>query len=106
MVPETRPARLEPDKSFLRPHRKGGVWFFLYPAGLLLTGCSRAPSVDIIGSFFPGWLICLAAAVVLTFAVRFVLLKLRLESEVGPLALFYPSLLTLLTSALWLIYFR
>lgn len=73
---------------------------------ILLTGCMRAPSVDIIGSFFPGWMICLAIGVVLTFAARFILLRLRLESEVGPLALFYPSLLTLLTSLLWLAYFR
>jgi hypothetical protein len=73
---------------------------------ILLAGCTRAPSVDIIGSFFPGWLICLTIAVVLVFVVRWVLVKLRLESEVGPLALFYPSLVTLLTSALWLLYFR
>lgn len=66
----------------------------------------RSPSVDIIGSFFPAWMICLVIAVVLTFALRYLLLRLRLESEVGPLALFYPSLLTLLTSTLWLVWFR
>jgi hypothetical protein len=76
------------------------------PPLLLLTGCTRAPSVDIIGSFFPGWLICLTIAVVLTFVARFGLVKFRLESEVGPLALFYPCLVTLLTSLLWLAYFR
>jgi hypothetical protein len=72
----------------------------------LLSGCARAPSVDILGSFFPGWMICLTIGVVLTFVVRFILVKIRLETEVGPLALFYPSLLTLLTCLLWLIYFR
>jgi hypothetical protein len=81
-----------------RPH-------LLLTAGLL-AGCTRAPSVDIIGSFFPGWLICLTVAVVLVFVVRWGLVKLRLESEVGPLALFYPCLVTLLTSALWLAWFR
>ena len=73
---------------------------------LLHTGCARAPAIDIIGSFFPAWMFCLAIAVVLTFAARYLLLRFRLESEVGPLALFYPSLLTLLTSLLWLAYFR
>jgi hypothetical protein len=73
---------------------------------ILLSGCTRAPSVDIIGSFFPAWMICLTIAVVLTFAVRYLLVRLHLESEVGPLALFYPSLLTLLTTLLWLGYFR
>ncbi len=76
------------------------------PVAAILTGCSRAPSVDIIGSFFPAWLVCLTIAVVLTFVVRWLLTRLHLESEVGPLALFYPCLLTLITSLLWLTYFR
>jgi hypothetical protein len=71
----------------------------------LLAGCSRAPAVDVEGSFFPAWIICLTIAVVLTFVIRYGLLRLRLESEVGPLVLFYPSLLTLLTIVLWMGYF-
>jgi hypothetical protein len=78
----------------------------LLTLGACLAGCSRAPSVDIIGSFFPAWLVCLTIAVVLTFVIRYALVRFRLETEVGPLALFYPSLLTLLTSLLWLVYFR
>jgi hypothetical protein len=72
----------------------------------LLTACGRAPSVDIIGSFFPVWLVCLTLGVVLTFVGRFILVKLKLESEVGPLAIFYPSLLALITGILWLTLFR
>src|SRR6185503_20118351 len=29
----------------------------------LMTSCSRAPSFDILGSYFPAWLICLALGV-------------------------------------------
>jgi hypothetical protein len=35
-------------------------WFLL--AALPLTGCGRAPSFDILGSFFPAWLLCFVAA--------------------------------------------
>jgi hypothetical protein len=73
---------------------------------LCLSACSGAPSVNIIGSFFPAWMICMAIAAVLTFVARYLLVKLHLESEVGPLALFYPSLLTLLTCLIWLGNFR
>ena len=73
---------------------------------LILAGCSRAPSVDIIGSFFPVWMVCLAAAVVLTFVVRYLLLRFKIERDVGPLALFYPSSVVLFTSLLWLIFYR
>ena len=34
---------------------------FFLACALLLVGCSRAPSVDVMGSFFPAWLGCLAA---------------------------------------------
>jgi hypothetical protein len=70
------------------------------------AGCGRAPSVDILGSFFPIWMICLTIGVVLTFAVRYVLLRFKLESEVGPLALFYPCVVLLFTCLLWLFFFR
>lgn len=72
---------------------------------LLCAGCARAPSVDIIGSFFPVWMICLTAGLVLTFVVRALLLRLRVESEVGPLALFYPSAIVLFACVLWLIFY-
>ncbi len=39
-------------------------WFAsVTPANLLLvglSGCSRAPSQDILGSFFPAWMLCAA----------------------------------------------
>ena len=75
-------------------------------AGLGCSGCGRAPSVDIIGSFFPVWMVCLTVAVVLTFGVRHLLLRYKIEQEVGSLALFYPCSVILLTSLLWLIFYR
>jgi hypothetical protein len=73
---------------------------------LLLAGCGHAPNIDIIGSFFPVWMLCLAIAIPLTFVARFALVRFHLENEVGPLALFYPCVVVLFTSLLWLIFFR
>jgi YtcA family len=78
----------------------------LLGACTLLAGCSHAPNIDIIGSFFPVWMLCLAIAIVLAFIVRLLLIRFRLESEVGPLALFYPCAVLLFTGLLWLIFFR
>jgi len=75
-------------------------------ACLFFTGCGRAPAINILGSFFPAWMICLTAGVVLAFVVRFILLRYRLETEVGPLALFYLCVVILSTCLLWLILFR
>jgi len=72
----------------------------------LLAGCGHAPNIDIIGSFFPVWMLCLAIGVVVAFVARSLLIRYRLETEVGPLALFYPCVVVLVTSLLWLIFFR
>ncbi|MCU1262831.1 MAG: hypothetical protein JWO80_5716 [Bryobacterales bacterium] len=71
-----------------------------------LMGCARAPSVDILGSFFPVWMVCLSVAVIFTFFARSLVVRCKLESHVGPVALFYPSAVVLFTCALWLIFYR
>ena len=73
---------------------------------LVCSGCSRAPSVSIIGSFFPIWMICIAAGVVAAFLERVVLVRLGLEQHVGPLWLFYPATVTLCACGLWEGFFR
>jgi hypothetical protein len=73
---------------------------------IVCSGCSRAPSVSIIGSFFPVWMICIASGVVATFIERVVLVRLGLEQHVGPLWLFYPASVTLCACVLWEVLFR
>jgi hypothetical protein len=64
---------------------------------------TRAPSFDILGSFFPAWLVCLAVALVLTVLARWLLLRLRIVIPAPVLT--YPSLTVLVTLALWLVFF-
>jgi YtcA family len=73
-------------------------------APLLLASCARAPSFDILGSFFPAWLVCLILAVSLTALARWLLLRLRIA--VAFPILVYPSLTALFTFALWLVFFH
>jgi len=63
-----------------------------------------APSFDILGSFFPAWLVCLALSVILTVAARWALVRLRLTIALP--ALTFPSLTALFSFALWLSLFR
>jgi hypothetical protein len=78
-------------------------WVFML-AAFVLTGCGRAPSFDVLGSFFPAWLACLAVAVVLTAAARLLLLRLHLVIALPVLT--YPSLTALFAFAFWLVLFR
>ena len=71
---------------------------------LLLASCSRAPSFEILGSFFPAWLVCFVVAIPLTVFARWLLLRLQIPI-VFPV-LIYPSLTALFTLALWLAFFH
>jgi len=75
-------------------------------ASLITTGCGRAPSVDVLGSFFPVWMLCGIAGVVAAFLVRSLLLRFNVEPHVGPLAIFYPSIVIFFSCLLWLMFFR
>ena len=70
----------------------------------LLSGCGRAPSFDILGSFFPAWLLCLIVGLLLTIAARWIIV--RLDIVIALPVLIYPSLTALFTFALWLGFFR
>jgi hypothetical protein len=74
--------------------------------GLLCTGCARAPAIDVIGSFFPAWMVCFILSVVFAGILRLFLLRRQLEPAIEPLALFYPAVVLLLSCMLWLIFFR
>ncbi len=69
----------------------------------LLSSCSRAPSVEVLGSFFPAWLVCFLVAIVLTALARLALLRLRVKAALPTLV--YPSLAALFTFLLWLLFF-
>ena len=73
-------------------------------AAFLLASCSRAPSFDILGSFFPAWLVCFIVAIMLTVFARWLLLRLRIAVALP--ALVYPSLAALFTFLLWLVFFH
>ena len=75
----------------------------LLVALLALTSCSRAPSFEIVGSFFPAWLMCLIVAIGLTALGAWLLRALHIAVVIPVLT--YPSLTAFFTFALWLLFF-
>jgi YtcA family len=69
------------------------------------TGCSRAPSVEFLGTFFPVWMVCILTALAITGLVRTGLARLGLEQKLGPAVLLYPSLMVAISCALWLVFY-
>jgi hypothetical protein len=87
--------------------RRGSTPFRLLALGLLVAGASGCdPVLNVFGSYFPAWVICMVAGVGFAIAVRPLLVAARLEPHLGPLLLVYPSLALLLTMLTWLVFFR
>jgi len=72
---------------------------------VLLPGCRLAPSVNILGSFFPAWLICIVVGVVLTVLSRQLFVAVGVASDLRPAGLVYPCLGGLWIFATWLVLF-
>ena len=87
------------------PNRRFAELVLLIAAPSLVS-CQRAPSVDVLGSFFPAWLLCLTLGIVVTTGTRFLLAKLHLEEALSPPIVMYPCVAALFTFGLWLIFFH
>jgi hypothetical protein len=72
----------------------------------LATGCTSSPSIGVLGAYFPDWLSCIVAGVVLTVIIYLLVKRLRAEHLVGPAAVVYPTLVAFLALAVWLMLFQ
>jgi hypothetical protein len=75
---------------------------FLLPA----SGCSGPPTFNILGSYFPSWLVCLGISIVLTLLTHALVTRRNLAEQLWPLPVVYCSLLCFFSCTLWLILFE
>ena len=78
------------------------------PAALLtieIAGCRRAPTFNILGSFFPAWLLCLFAGITLSVVSNRIFARFALDKEILWPIVVYPCLALLFAGVLWLIVF-
>lgn len=73
---------------------------------LATAGCGYPPTFNILGSYFPSWLVCVAAGAVLTFLTHLLFTRTKIVYELWPLPLLYLALVSLFTCILWLIFFQ
>jgi YtcA family len=73
---------------------------------LFLAGCRPGPSVDLLGSFFPAWMLALVIGIVLTLLLRQLFIWTDLDPYLAPRGLVYVALAVLVTLATWLFVFR
>jgi hypothetical protein len=75
----------------------------------LLAGCGaddHSPTVDLLGSYFPAWMICIVIGLTLTVITRQLLVGFKLDAHLRWPALVYPCLMISFTLAVWLLFFQ
>lgn len=74
-------------------------------AALPAAGCSASPAQNILGSFFPAWMLCAAIGIVSAVIVRQLLSVAGINDRLIAPALTYTCLALAGTLAVWLIWF-
>jgi hypothetical protein len=77
----------------------------IFPAALLLVGCSHAPEYTIFGSFFPAWLFCSAGGLLLMSGARALIARTVLAEYLFAPVLLYLSIATFFACILWLVFY-
>jgi hypothetical protein len=73
-------------------------------AALMTAGCTQAPGINILGSLFPAWLLCVVLGILLAVLARWLLQRARIAILFPVLV--YPCLAAGFTFAIWLVFFQ
>ena len=66
----------------------------------------RSPTIDILGSYFPAWMICIVSGLTLTLVSRWIIRAYQLEPYAAPAPLIYTCLTLIYTFGTWIIFYH
>ena len=66
----------------------------------------RSPTIDILGSYFPAWMICIVSGLTLTLITRWIVRAYHLDRYVSLAPLVYTSLTIIYTFLTWIIFYQ
>jgi hypothetical protein len=66
----------------------------------------HSPTVDILGSYFPAWMICIVSGLTLTLVAHWIIQMCYLNLYLGPAPLIYSCLMIIFTFATWILFYQ
>jgi YtcA family len=72
---------------------------------LAVSGCSQAPTMDLLGSYFPAWMLCAAVGIIVAIIIRQILAVVGINDYVVAPLLTYAGLAVSATLLAWLLWF-
>ncbi len=70
-----------------------------------MTGASVAPAIDIVGSYFPAWMLCVLIGVAISVLVRQIFVIVGFETALPLAPLTHLGIAIAATLAAWLVWF-
>ena len=72
---------------------------------MAVSGCSSSPTLNLLGSYFPAWMLCAALGIVAAIIIRQVLAVTGISDYVVAPLLTYAGLAVSATLLAWLLWF-
>jgi hypothetical protein len=66
----------------------------------------HSPTVDVLGSYFPAWMVCILSGLALTLIAHWIVQVGNLNPYIGPAPLIYSSLMIIFTFATWILFYQ
>jgi hypothetical protein len=79
------------------------IWLLIF---VVRPVSHRSPTIDILGSYFPAWMICIVSGLTLTLVTRWIIRAYHLEPYASPAPLIYTCLTIIFTFLTWIIFYQ
>jgi hypothetical protein len=66
----------------------------------------HSPTIDVLGSYFPAWMVCISSGLALTFIAHWIVQLGNLKPYVGPAPVIYSALMIVFTFATWILFYQ
>ena len=66
----------------------------------------HSPTVDLLGSYFPAWMVCIISGLTLTLVAHWIVQMCHLKPYLGPAPLIYSCLMIIFTFATWILFYQ
>ena len=86
-------------------HHRGPLGLWRVAIALPVAACSYSPTMDLLGSYFPAWMLCAAVGIVASVIIRQILAVAGINDYVVAPLLTYVALAVSATLLTWLLWF-
>ena len=69
-------------------------------------GSHHSPTIDLLGSYFPAWMVCILSGLALTLIAHWIVQFRNLKAYLGPAPLIYSCLMIVFTFATWILFYQ